>query len=305
MPPSNGRGADESVRRARFVEKKSRPRRWPTRRDEFAPNRKEASKNMFDRPVEYRLAASTFAMIAAFATFAFVIAAANVKFKTKAQAVLANVIAMAVGAAFAWTFSSVGTITGKEGPVAFAILGAAAVVFFVRTKTKIANSERKWAIATFFAYVAVVAFVTLFSREAGGEDSIKLSLAEFVDATFVHPRPGIVRHFVLNVAMFVPAGFAYAAIEDSGIRILEAAAAGGIWSCAIETTQLQLSSGQCDVSDLIGNVAGAAIGAAAFVLVEAILKRRKGDDDDEDYDGYDDDYEDDDYDDEYDDDYES
>jgi hypothetical protein len=79
---------------------------------------------------------------------------------------------------------------------------------------------------------------------------------------------------VLNVALFVP--FAFFAVVACG-RMLPATVgaavvvlAGGVLSVGVEATQAAYRIGACDSSDVVHNVAGAAIGAVVGLVMLGI-----------------------------------
>ena len=73
--------------------------------------------------------------------------------------------------------------------------------------------------------------------------------------------------FLLNVALFVPAGLAWSWITRRPARVAIALAAG---SLAIESVQAITGAGAADLADLVANGLGGAIGATTY----ALLRRR-------------------------------
>ena len=73
-----------------------------------------------------------------------------------------------------------------------------------------------------------------------------------------------VRHFLLNIALFIPVGFLYCkavnAYEDE--RIWETLFLGLFFSCIIEITQMTFTLGDPDINDIIANALGSGIGGA-------------------------------------------
>jgi len=78
--------------------------------------------------------------------------------------------------------------------------------------------------------------------------------------------------FVLNVALFVPAGLAWTWITKRPMAVLPAL---GAYSLFIEVVQAVTGAGAPDVADLVANTAGAAIGVSMSVIAATVLGRRK------------------------------
>ena len=80
---------------------------------------------------------------------------------------------------------------------------------------------------------------------------------------------------VLNVALFVPLAFlavlALGRAVPAAIGAVVVVVAAGALSVGIETTQAAYGIGACDSSDVVHNVAGAAIGAAAGLMALAVV----------------------------------
>ncbi len=78
--------------------------------------------------------------------------------------------------------------------------------------------------------------------------------------------------FVLNVALFVPAGLAWTWITKRPVAVLLALSA---YSLFIEVAQAVTGAGAPDVADLVANTAGAAIGVSVSVIAATALGRRE------------------------------
>ena len=87
-------------------------------------------------------------------------------------------------------------------------------------------------------------------------------------------------HMLLNVAMFVPLGFIYPMIYPEKLaKVIRVLPMGLLCAIAIESTQLLLRMGQCDIDDIIANTLGAVIGAVCYRLFYKI--RLRNDEDEE------------------------
>lgn len=111
-------------------------------------------------------------------------------------------------------------------------------------------------------YLAAVFFVTLLSRSDGSNSSIQMEVFHFLK---VHGRAGeaqnALQHALLNLAMFIPLGglFFLAPMGDMP-HWWSCTGFGLVVSVIIETTQMLLRRGICDVDDLLMNTAGAFVG---------------------------------------------
>jgi hypothetical protein len=91
------------------------------------------------------------------------------------------------------------------------------------------------------------------------------------------PDPLGSAQMLLNVALFVPAGFAWALLTRRPWRVL---AALGALSVVVEVVQGVTGLGANDVADIVANVVGAAVGTTAAVvmgwLADAVVGRAVG-----------------------------
>lgn len=118
-------------------------------------------------------------------------------------------------------------------------------------------------------YVLMVGYVTIFSRREGHSTDILLrfdSVEEALRLRSVEP----LNHLLLNVAMFVPLGLLFTLIYPERLNRLACAAVMGLMlSTLIETTQMLLRMGQCDIEDIAANT----LGAVAGLLLYRIFRR--------------------------------
>lgn len=119
------------------------------------------------------------------------------------------------------------------------------------------------ALLTFVAYILAVLYITSFVREEGSHTFVQMEVFNFLQED-AHED---INHILLNIAMFVPVGVLYPYITE-GIRrkTLSSISFGVLFTVLIETGQLILQTGTCDVDDIITNTAGAAIGALVVNL---------------------------------------
>ena len=77
----------------------------------------------------------------------------------------------------------------------------------------------------------------------------------------------MLRHIVLNVALFAPLGALLPMMHCRLRSWVYALLCGAALSTMIETTQLLAAAGQCDVNDIIANTLGALLGYGLFRLL--------------------------------------
>lgn len=110
-------------------------------------------------------------------------------------------------------------------------------------------------------------------RTDGSNDRVQMTLFDWL----LGSRFESAEHVMLNVAMFVPFGLLcfmipeYAHLKSC---LLLATSAGLTYSVIIETAQLLLKRGTCDIDDMVANACGAFLGAFFMLLVQRIFNKR-------------------------------
>ena len=121
------------------------------------------------------------------------------------------------------------------------------------------------ALTLFILYLLMLGYVTIFSRSERRTTEVLLrfdSVEESIRKRSLEP----LEHLWLNVVMFVPMGLLFPAIDDRLNKLMYVLPLGLITSTIIETTQLLMRLGQCDLEDLAANTLGACIGLLCFRL---------------------------------------
>lgn len=130
------------------------------------------------------------------------------------------------------------------------------------------RSTNRRMLVLFGVYFLLVAYVTLFMRVGSVDASILTTPFDDIREAFIRKNPAILRHFLLNVAMFVPFGYLVPATNPRYLRKWSFAMMGGlIVSTVIEGCQMLFCLGQSDVDDIIANTLGAVIGYALVRFV--------------------------------------
>ena len=158
---------------------------------------------------------------------------------------------------------------GGTGFVFLALLVLAACVgLFAFFYSIIRNFRQinKGALLLFMLYLLMLSYVTVFSRKGRVQTDILLrfdSIQEAINRRSLAP----LEHLWLNVVLFIPAGALFAAIDPPRFaRLGVVLPMGMLLTTVIETTQLLLRIGQCDLEDLAANTLGACLGLLVFRL---------------------------------------
>lgn len=125
----------------------------------------------------------------------------------------------------------------------------------------------------FISYLFAVLYITTFMREAGSNNQIQMEVMNWLKEESVESF----EHIFLNVAMFVPIGVIFPFMtERYNRKLISSASFGILFSTIIETGQLFLHSGTCDIDDILSNSLGALIGtaiAAAGIRMKQKIKK--------------------------------
>lgn len=127
--------------------------------------------------------------------------------------------------------------------------------------------------AMLFVYILVVAYLTMFSRDGKNSTDIIVdfpSIREVIETRSLDP----LNHMFLNVVMFVPIGFLLVMVDPEKLdRFALAVAVSAMLSVTIESVQLLLRLGQCDLEDIVANTLGGAVGVLLFRVYSRFLHR--------------------------------
>lgn len=122
----------------------------------------------------------------------------------------------------------------------------------------------------FLFYVAVVLWVTLFMRVGTiSYASVLTDPFARITAALETGDMELLTHFLLNIAMFVPMGFLLKMCDpDRSNSWGNSLLLGVLTSTIIETCQMILFLGECDIDDIIANTIGC---VAGFLLAQLWL----------------------------------
>ena len=167
-------------------------------------------------------------------------------------------------------------IIGQMGGLSFVFLGLLILAAFLGVFAfflfviRHFGELNKTALVMFFLYLLMVSYVTVFSRKGHVQTDILLSFDSIQEAINRHSLEPL-QHLWLNIVMFVPFGALFAAIHPSFARLSVVLPLGMLLTTIIETTQLLMRNGQCDLEDLVANTVGACLGLLLFKLIRRIM----------------------------------
>ena len=123
-------------------------------------------------------------------------------------------------------------------------------------------------------YLLMTGYFTIFSRRGRVQTEIMLKFDSIEEAVRRHSLQPL-QHLWLNVAMFVPLGMLFPAICPQHLNKLSCVLPlGMLLTTLIETTQLILRIGQCDLEDLVANTLGACLGLFLYRLYRRMVPER-------------------------------
>ena len=147
----------------------------------------------------------------------------------------------------------------------FLLLGACVMLFasFAFLIRHFMEIRKSW-LAMFLMYLLVVGYLTVFNRKGANDTSVLTGFPNIQKAIETHSLQPL-NHMFLNVVMFVPLGFLLPMIHPKKLNHLLLTVAGSaMLSVSIESTQLILRLGQCDLEDIAANTLGGMIGLLGY-----------------------------------------
>ena len=121
-------------------------------------------------------------------------------------------------------------------------------------------------------YLLVMLFVTILSRLGTEQTTVRTDALASFTTTLETGATWALSHFLINVLMFMPGGFLTVLTEPRTLNRLAVAMLIGITiSTGIETMQLFLRLGECDMGDILSNTVGSVLGA---LLARQIVCKR-------------------------------
>jgi glycopeptide antibiotics resistance protein len=155
---------------------------------------------------------------------------------------------------------------------------AALLLFFCLRKTPRPHPARRWIFGFLLYYYACAVFANI----VGIPTWQNLKYLYQWKHTVFNPRlilvpfqSGVGLGFMANIVLFVPFGLLVALLAPLARRGLYVVSVGFFLSLFIELSQIFTASRVTDISDLIANTLGAAVGYVLFALFARLFARRK------------------------------
>ncbi len=172
------------------------------------------------------------------------------------------------------------------GNISFVLLGIllllSCIVLFMAMYGLVRDYRKihKGMLMLFVLYTLMMAYITIFSREEGHSTLILLSFDSFTAALETRSFEPL-QHVLLNAAMFIPIGILFPLIRPEKLaHLMYVAPVGLMMSTMIETIQMLMKKGQCDIEDIVANTLGAIAGYFLFLLARRMkLIPIRGEDD--------------------------
>ncbi len=141
-------------------------------------------------------------------------------------------------------------------------MGCFCILFYGFLKNS--HEIKKLPTLLFILYIAAVGYATIFSREEGSKTDILLEFESITQAIREQSFEPM-EHLLLNVALFIPIGFLFVAIYPEKLNKISLVIPLGLMlTVLIETVQMVLQMGQCDLEDLVANALGAVLGLLIY-----------------------------------------
>ena len=119
--------------------------------------------------------------------------------------------------------------------------------------------------------VAGILYITVLSRFGLYKPYIKLDLFYSIKQLIYHHSLKRIKHLFANIVLFIPLGFAFPMLQHNKISLFGYIMIGTMFSAGIESTQLILAIGECDVGDVFGNSIGMLLGVLSYNLAKKIF----------------------------------
>lgn len=168
-------------------------------------------------------------------------------------------------------------IISQMGGLSFVFLAllilAACIGLFAAVYSMFKNFRQinKTMLVLFILYMLMVSYITVFSRRGKVQTDILLSFDSVQEAINRHSLEPL-QHLWLNIVMFVPIGALFPAIDPPRLnRFSVVLPLGMLLTTLIETTQLLMQNGQCDLEDLAANTLGALVGLLIYRIVRRVM----------------------------------
>lgn len=170
----------------------------------------------------------------------------------------------------------------------------AGVLLFMAYRLFTEYGPKRSIVYLFIGYAASIFVVTLFARLGTSNNAVYVDLVRSLTDAVSMNYPERTEHLLLNILMFVPFGALYMmmtpsqrqldnlaamngedneAVSDIAVRYGSAAFFLGMaYSAVIESTQLALSMGECDMADVFANTLGTFLGILIGIVGRRFIR---------------------------------
>ena len=182
--------------------------------------------------------------------------------------ILAILLLLVYGGVFAGVVMTLSRLGSTEYMFVGILMLAACVTLFVMVYYLLRNFQeiRKSWLAVFILYLLAVGYLTIFNRSEGRSTDVLTGFASFQRAIETRSLAPL-NHFMLNVVMFLPLGFLFPMLQPERLdKLLLVTPISAMLSVAIESIQLTLRLGQCDLEDIVANTLGGVLGLLVYRL---------------------------------------
>lgn len=116
-------------------------------------------------------------------------------------------------------------------------------------------------------YLGLVAYLTIFSREEGSRSEVLFDFL-MIEKAIKDRSLAPLEHMLVNIVLFIPIGYLFTAVYPRKMNSISMIVAVGLMlSMMIETLQMFLRMGTCDIEDLVANTLGAFLGLIVYRLI--------------------------------------
>ena len=147
------------------------------------------------------------------------------------------------------------------------LLAAGVILLILFLYDVIRSAGDKRFLVLYILYLAGVLYITIFNRF---DEYLPWIRMDPFDHAMSMDR---IRHFLLNVSLFVPLGFFLNLTNSKYTK--RYCITGVLFSTCIETVQLLLSAGECDIMDIFGNGVGMLAGIVFGIITYAIRNAQR------------------------------
>jgi len=197
----------------------------------------------------------------------------RMKTKSASGKLLAALIVFAMSLSLAWLLILLcNFMYVLNGLFIITLTVSAGLMVFLAYRMFTEQGPNRTMTALFIGYCAAIFAVTLFARIGISNNAVYVDVLRSLADALTLRDPEKTEHLLLNTAMFVPLGALYMMTtpserqlgEDDKHVIVRYGSAGFFigtaYSAIIESSQLVLSMGECDMADIVANSLGALIG---------------------------------------------